>query len=163
MRVEDLEQLNVRRDDGDEVAAVEPRFPSEKVREIDLRERAPELIIARTRLAHQQIVAYRTLEEVALVADVGEAPHQARLLNVAQLCAADGHRAGVALVPAHQKCGDRRLAAARGADECDDLIFRHLKRDIKQSLMCPVVEIEVLCLHFHMRVPPKTKASLRAA
>lgn len=70
VRVEELEQLNVRRDDGDEVAAVEPRFPSEKVREIDLRERAPELVIARTRLAHQQIVAYRTLEEVALVADV---------------------------------------------------------------------------------------------
>ena len=67
VRVEELEQLNVRRDDGDEVAAVEPRFPSEKVREIDLRERAPELVIARTMLAHQQIVAYRTLEEVALV------------------------------------------------------------------------------------------------
>ena len=46
VRVEELEQLNVRRDDGDEVAAVEPRFPSEKVREIDLRERAPELVIA---------------------------------------------------------------------------------------------------------------------
>lgn len=45
---------------------------------------------------------FATLEEVALVADVGDAPHQARLLNVAQLCAADGHRAGVALVSTHQ-------------------------------------------------------------
>ena len=133
VRVEDLEQLNVRRDDGDEVAAVEPRFPSEKVREIDLRERAPELVIARTRLAHQQIVAHRTLEEVALVADVGDAPHQARLLNVAQLRAADGHRAGVALVPAHQKCGDRRLAAARLADERDEFALRDRQIDAVQN------------------------------
>ena len=67
------------------------------------------------------------------------------------------------IIHAVERAQERGLAAARGANECDDFIFRHLKRDIKQGLMRPVIEIEVLCLHFHMRVPPKTKASLRAA
>ena len=73
------------------------------------------------------------------MADVGDAPHQARLLNVAQLCAADGHRAGVALVPAHQKCGDRRLAAARLADERDEFALRDRQIDAVQNFALRLV------------------------
>ena len=73
------------------------------------------------------------------MADVGDAPHQARFFNVAQLRAADGHRAGVALVPAHQKCGDRRLAAARLADERDEFALRDRQIDAVQNFALRLV------------------------
>ena len=58
------------------------------------------------------------------MADIGDMPHQARFVDVAQLRAADGQRAGVALAAAHEQGGDGRFAAARLADERDEPALR---------------------------------------
>ena len=44
------------------------------------------------------------------------------------MCIRDSH--------AVERAQERRLAATRRPDECDNLVFRHLERDIKQGQMC---------------------------
>ena len=58
---------------------VQPRFASEKVCQIHLIEGLPELVVPGIGPAHEEVVPHGALEQIALVADIGDVLHQAVL------------------------------------------------------------------------------------
>ena len=106
----------------------------QKVCQIHLIEGLPELVVPGIGPAHEEVVPHGALEQIALVADIGDVLHQAVLRNVPQLRAADGHRAGVAPVPAHKDGGNGGLAAARLAHQRDEFSLRDGQIDAVEDL-----------------------------
>ena len=96
---------------------LQPVLAAQEIRQIDALQHRPERAVVRAGRAHQKVFAHRALEEVALVADIGQLLHQAVLRDAAQLDAADRDRAAVRAAAPHQDRRHGRLAAAALADQ----------------------------------------------
>ena len=77
----------------------------------------PERVVRCIRPCHAQVLAHGTLEQIALVADVGDVPHEAVLGNIRKRHTADRDRASIAAAASHKDGRDRGLAAAERADD----------------------------------------------
>ena len=87
-------------------------FVFQKGGEVHLLQHGPELLVRRAGSAHLQILPDGAPEQIILAAHIGDVLQKACVADLPQLYAADGHGAGVALVPARQNAGYRGLSAA---------------------------------------------------
>lgn len=96
---------------------IQPLLLLEKRCELHLPQHGPECVVRCIRPCHAQIFAHGALEQIALVADVGDVPHEAVLGNIRKRHTADRDRAGIAAAASHEDGRDRGLAAAGRADD----------------------------------------------
>ena len=113
---------------------VQPLLLFEKRRKLHLPQHGPERCVRCIRPCHAQIFAHGALEQIALVADVGDVPHEAVLGNSRKRHTADRDRAGIAAAASHKDGRDRGLAAAGCADNGREGTGREHKVEPMQDL-----------------------------
>src|SRR3954447_9174346 len=100
--------------------------------------------LASDRLAHRPPRVQRRVRVLEHVLDLAPRLVRARPRGLRQHVVAEAHLAGVVLVQAGDAARERRLAAARLADEREALVAMHLEVDVEQRVARAVVGVERL-------------------
>ena len=118
---------------------VQSLLTAQEVRQLHLFQHGPQTLVVRFGPAHPQIVPDGALEQIALMADIGEVLHQALFPDVRQGHAAHGDTAGVSLVPPHEDGGEGGFAAAAfahdGGEAAHGEVHVHAVQDLPLSFI----------------------------
>ena len=91
---------------------IQSLFGAQKVSQIDLIQHLPQFTILSIGFSQHKILPDRSPEEIAVVTDVGDVPHQTVLPNLRQRDLPHGYPSGKAPVASHQQGGNGGFAAA---------------------------------------------------
>ena len=106
--------------------------------------RGDDLLVARARAPHRDVVAHRSLEQEILLADIADLAAQRRALDRSGALPVDQDFALMDVVEAQDQAHDRRLAAARAADQRGRLAGLGDEADVAQHrLLRAIAEADV--------------------